>query len=282
MRDRSARPTRHALLAACGALLVALVLAGCGAEATPTPVPAPGATVIPAQTAPPAKFTEGGALPPARGTTTAGATLPEGPVTPGRGDQPLPTTSPGVVAKPPTLPPGTLTLPTAVPTAPGQTLPHPEGTAGPSGADDLPPGDAQIGQPAPDFTVTRLDTGEAVKLSDFRGRPVWINFWATWCGPCKEEMPRMQAIYEAQRNTDLVILGVDFREDAATVRQFVSAGGFGWTFVLDADARAAWSYFVIGIPTHVFVNRDGTIRDIVSAGLNRAQMEQHVAALLQK
>jgi thiol-disulfide isomerase/thioredoxin len=257
------------------------VLAACGAEATPTPVAVPVATVIPAQTAPP-KPTEGVVLPPANGTIGAGASLPVGTAPPrvGGGDQPLPTTSPGVTGKPPTAPPGTLTLPTPVPTAPGQTLPNPEGTAGPAGADDLPPGDAQIGQPAPDFTVTRLDTGEAVRLSDFKGRPVWINFWATWCGPCKEEMPQMQAIYEARKNTDLVILGVDFREDAATVRQFVSERGLGWTFVLDPDARAAWSYFVIGIPTHVFVARDGTIRDIVSAGLSQGQMEQQVAAIL--
>jgi thiol-disulfide isomerase/thioredoxin len=200
----------------------------------------------------------------------------------GGGDQPLPTTSPGKVAKP-TGPPGKLTIPTPVPTAPGRELPNPEGTAGPSGGDDvLPLGKVAIGAPAPDFRLTGLDSGAEVRLSDFKGRPVWINFWATWCAPCKEEMPRMQAIYEAQQNTDLVILGVDFREDAATVRQFVTAGGFGWTFVLDADARAAWSYFVIGIPTHVFVARDGTIRDIVSAGLSQGQMEQHVAALLQK
>src|SRR5690349_3603497 len=110
MRDRSARPTRHALLAARGALLVALVLAGCGAEATPTPVPAPGATVIPAQTAPPATAPTARAnVPPAVGTVGAGEMPPVGTAPPRLvgGDQPLPTTSPGVVAKPPTAPPGT-------------------------------------------------------------------------------------------------------------------------------------------------------------------------------
>jgi thiol-disulfide isomerase/thioredoxin len=279
--------TRYALRAARCALLLALALglAACGPSATPTPVqvPAPVATVRQVEAGTPGPLPTGSQpLPQGVGTVAPGAVLPEGPITPGTGggDQPLPTTSPGVVAKPPTPLPGTLTLPTPVPTAPGQTLPNPEGTAGPSGADDLPPGDAQIGQPAPDFTVTRLDTGEAMRLSDFKGRPVWINFWATWCAPCKEEMPRMQAVYQAHQDSDLVILGVDFREDAALVRPFVAEGQYSWTFALDPDARAAWTYFVAGIPTHVFVARDGTIRDIVSAGLTRERMEQQVAALL--
>jgi thiol-disulfide isomerase/thioredoxin len=277
---------RGSRLAARCSLLVALALglAACGPVATPVLVqyPGPVATTPGQPVAPGAVPTGGKALPSGVGTAPAGSLVPEGPPTAGigGGDQPLPTTSPGVVAKPPTPPPGTLTLPTPVPTAPGQTLPNPEGTAGPSGADDLPPGEAQIGQPAPDFTVTRLDTGEDVRLSDFKGRPVWINFWATWCAPCKEEMPRMQAIYQAHQGSDLVILGVDFREDAATVRPFVAEGQYGWTFALDPDARAAWTYFVAGIPTHVFVARDGTIRDIVSAGLTRERMEQQVAALL--
>jgi thiol-disulfide isomerase/thioredoxin len=275
---------RCSLFAARCALLLALALglAACGPSATPTAIPGP-ITAVPMPPITPGAVTTGQpALPQGVGTVAPGAVLPEGPITPGTGggDQPLPTTSPGVVAKPPTPLPGTLTLPTPVPTAPGQTLPNPEGTAGPSGADDLPSGDAQIGQPAPDFTVTRLDTGEAVRLSDFKGRPVWINFWATWCAPCKEEMPQMQAVYQAHQDSDLVILGVDFREDAALVRPLVAEGQYSWTFALDPDARAAWTYFVAGIPTHVFVARDGTIRDIISAGLTRERMEQQVAALL--
>jgi hypothetical protein len=93
-------------------------------------------------------------------------------------------------------------------------------------------------------------------------------------------MPQMQAIYQAHRDSDLVILGVDFQEAPAVVRQFVTAGLFDWTFALDSDGHAALTYFVPGIPTHVFVARDGTIRDIVTAGLDRKAMEQQVTALL--
>ena len=73
------------------------------------------------------------------------------------------------------------------------------------------------GNRAPAFTLTDQH-GKKVKLSDFKGRPVWINFWATWCPPCKEEMPQMQAVYQAHKDSDLVILGVDFKEDRALVR----------------------------------------------------------------
>jgi thiol-disulfide isomerase/thioredoxin len=280
-RHSARRPARNfSGLAVFAGLL--LLLAACGPDATATPVPPlPTATPAAAQPGAPTATTAGAGLPTAIGTVPTGATLPNGPATVGTGggDQPLPTTSPGVVAKPPTPPPGVLTLPTPVPTAPLQNLPNPETTGGPSGL-NMQPGDPVIGSPAPDFSGIRLDTGADMRLSDFKGHPVWINFWATWCGPCKAEMPQMQAIYEAHKDSDLVILGVDFREDADVVRPFV-AGKFGWTFALDSDGQAALTYFVPGIPTHVFVNRDGTIRDIVTAGLDRQAMEQQVAALLQ-
>ncbi len=276
--------TRRSLLAArCLALLLGLlalgVLAGCGAEPTPIP-PVPTATTAPAQATATSMVVE---LHTAVATASGAAVLPGGPATVGTGggDQPLPTTSPGKVAKP-TGPPGKLTLPTPVPTAPGQELPNPEGTAGPSGDDVLPLVNVDVGNIAPDFRLTRLDTGAEVRLSDFKGRPVWINFWATWCGPCKQEMPQMQAVYQAHKDSDLVILGVDFKEDPALVRQFVTDGKFDWTFALDSDGRAALSYFVPGIPTHVFVARDGTIRDIITSGLDHTRMEQKVAALLAK
>jgi thiol-disulfide isomerase/thioredoxin len=273
--------------------LLALIVAGCdtgGATATPVAPPATATTAAPPTT--------GATLPTAVGTVPGGAVLPNGQPTggpggaalpngqpttgTGGGDQPLPTTSPGVSAKPPTPPPGKLTLPTPVPTVPPQDLPNPEGTAGPSGPDDLPSSQVQSGDLAPDFTVTRLDTGEDVRLSDFKGRPVWINFWATWCPPCKEEMPQMQAIYEANKASDLVILGVDFREEADVVRPFVAEGKYGWTFVLDSEARAAWDYFVLALPAHIFVSRDGTIQNIVMMELDREHMEGEVADLLKQ
>ncbi|MBM2827217.1 MAG: cytochrome biosis protein [Dehalococcoidia bacterium] len=121
----------------------------------------------------------------------------------------------------------------------------------------------RIGSKAPDFALSDLD-GKEVRLSDFRGRPVMLNFWATWCGPCRVEMPHMQ---EAQRElgekTGFVVLAVNLGEDAKTARRFLEENGFEFTAVLDRDSSVARDrYKIIGLPTSFFIDREGVIRDI--------------------
>src|SRR5207249_2543115 len=95
--------------------------------------------------------------------------------------------------------------------------------------DDFPisrPTPPRVGSPAPDFDLNDAQTGKAIRLSTFRGRPVWINFWATWCDACKAEMPQVQRMYSQYKAQGLAILGIDVQESAGAVNAYTRSGGF--------------------------------------------------------
>jgi peroxiredoxin len=137
----------------------------------------------------------------------------------------------------------------------------------------------RAGSPAPDFELADLDGGK-VKLSDFRGRPVWINFWATWCPPCRAEIPDVEAAYQERKGQGLALLSVSIGEDAETVRQFVGTYGMTSTVLLDPDNIAASLYRINGIPTHLFVDKDGVIRELVVGGLNKGTVAGRLDAIM--
>ena len=124
----------------------------------------------------------------------------------------------------------------------------------------------KVGSLAPDFELKDLKTGATVKLSSLRGRPVWINFWATWCPPCREEMPDMERIYGEYKGKNLAILGVDVQEDAQKVNEFTGSLELTWTFMLDEKGEITNRYFVGGLPSHYFVDREGVIQAIHVGG----------------
>ncbi|MDQ2806103.1 MAG: redoxin domain-containing protein [Chloroflexota bacterium] len=160
----------------------------------------------------------------------------------------------------------------AAPAAPG--APAPVGAAAPAY------GSIKIGAPAPDFTLTRPDGG-SVTLSSYRGQKwVWLNFWTTWCPHCKIEMPQMQELYAQYKDQGLEIIGVDDAEPLAPVQKFISSGGYSWPMAMDFNSAVSHQYRVAGLPTHLFVGRDGIIKYIVIGGIERPQMEQAVKALL--
>ncbi len=133
----------------------------------------------------------------------------------------------------------------------------------------------RVGFQAPDFALPDLD-GKTVRLSDFRGRPVFINFWTTWCTACKEEMPLIQASFNDHKaqGHDPVFLGMDVEEDAQTVRQFVQAGGYNWTMVLDTDADIFVNkYKGSAFPTSYFIDKEGIIRSVRIGGMTRQILE---------
>jgi peroxiredoxin len=117
-----------------------------------------------------------------------------------------------------------------------------------------------VGQVAPDFSLPNLD-GESVRLADFRGRPVIMNFWASWCAPCKLEMPELQAAYEAHQDEGLVILALNQDESAAIARDFFyEEMGLTFTPLLDDNSVVAASYGAFAVlPTTIFINGDGIV-----------------------
>jgi thiol-disulfide isomerase/thioredoxin len=157
-----------------------------------------------------------------------------------------------------------------------------KGNAGAAGTVATGPEDVVPGSLAVDFAATNLVDGKVVHVSDYRGKnPVWLNFWASWCGPCKAEMPDMQQLYDENKAKGLVILGFDVREDQKTVNDFVTSRAFNWTFLLQPSGETANRYYVSGIPTHIFIGKDGVIKSRISSGLPRSYMEAELAKILQ-
>lgn len=136
----------------------------------------------------------------------------------------------------------------------------------------------RVGREAPDFALPDLD-GDEIALSDHRGEVVLINFWATWCPPCRVEMPDLEAVYRQHGDEGFEILGVDQREPVDLVEDYVTERGFSWVFLLDEDFDVSRDYSATSIPKSILVDRDGTVAHIWTGTLTRTQLEQQIAKL---
>ncbi len=134
----------------------------------------------------------------------------------------------------------------------------------------------KVGELAPDFTLTDLE-GNSVTLSEYRGKVVFINFWATWCPPCRAEMPEIEAIYQEYKDKGVVVIGVDILEPEDVVRQFVEQGGYSWIFVLDATGAVSDDYKITAIPTSFFIDREGVIQVVNIGAMTKRAMESKLA-----
>lgn len=111
---------------------------------------------------------------------------------------------------------------------------------------------------AEDFTLKTLK-GETVSLKDYRGRLIFLNFWATWCGPCRAEMPSMQRLWEEFKEEDFVILAINIQEESKLVSSFMNERGLSFPVLLDEKGKVARTYGIRGIPTTFFLNPEGEI-----------------------
>ena len=133
-----------------------------------------------------------------------------------------------------------------------------------------------VGEMAPDFTLSDLD-GNPLRLSNLRGKVVFLNFWATWCPPCRAEMPDIEALYQDYQAKDVAIIGVDILESVNMVRQFADQGGYHWTFVIDTTGEVANNYRVTVIPSSYFIDREGIIRAVSVGAMTKQGMEAQLA-----
>lgn len=137
-----------------------------------------------------------------------------------------------------------------------------------------------VGSEAPDFTLVSTD-GETVRLSDLRGRPVVVNFWASWCVPCIEEFPLLRDAAERHASDDLAILGVVFDDGPETAAAFMDEHGGTWPALLDPDARVADAYAVFGPPETYFIGRDGRIVARQVGQFSEGSLEEKLDAIIE-
>lgn len=131
----------------------------------------------------------------------------------------------------------------------------------------------QKGSPAPDFEIKYPD-GRKVRLSDLRGKAVLVNFWATWCPPCRAEVPEIQNAYEKYKAGGFVVVAVNVQESTSAVAKFMKEYGMTFTVAIDSSGAIGRLYRVSGIPASFFVDRDGIVREIFVGSLTSADLER--------
>lgn len=144
-------------------------------------------------------------------------------------------------------------------------------------------GDVLVGQPAPDFTLETLE-GDEVSLSDFQGQPVLINFWATWCAPCRREMPELVRVYNAHRDDGFVILAVDLthQDSIEDVETFVEEFEMNFPVLLDETGTVSDEiYHLFGLPMSVFVDREGIITRTYIGIMVAEQVDEFVDEIME-
>ncbi len=137
------------------------------------------------------------------------------------------------------------------------------------------------GQPAPDFVAHGPD-GTAITLRDYQGRPVIINFWATWCAPCRQEMRALQTVYDTHKTAGLAVLAVsqDQQDKAEAVRTYWATLGLTFSPLLDPEGSIAAYYNVFLLPSTVFVHPSGTVAAVHLGPMTPTQIERYLQAIL--
>jgi len=144
-----------------------------------------------------------------------------------------------------------------------------------------PSGLALIGEPAPAFVLADLD-GNPLILGDLRGRPVIVNFWASWCGACVEEFPLLAEAERSHRAEGLAVVGIVFRDRSEAARSFMTRMGGTWPAAMDPGEAVAQRYGVIGPPATFFIDRDGVVIGRQIGPFSAADLEAGLAAILGK
>jgi cytochrome c biogenesis protein CcmG, thiol:disulfide interchange protein DsbE len=139
---------------------------------------------------------------------------------------------------------------------------------------------ATVGSPAPDFSGTDLD-GRQVRLSDYRGRPLVINFWASWCGPCRAEEPGLIHILHDYGPKGLQVLGVAVRDNLGQAKIYRDEFKVPYRSLFDQAARLAFAYQIDAPPSSVFIDQQGVVRYKITGALSEVSFRRIIADKLQ-
>lgn len=138
----------------------------------------------------------------------------------------------------------------------------------------------QLGEAATDFALTDV-SGKEVRLSALRGHPILLTFWASWCEPCKAEMPEIQKAYERHKDRGFVVLAVNFGEKSEKAKTFTEARGLSFPVLVDRRANVASQYSVVSLPVSLFIDSEGVVRERVFGGtLTAGTIDQILQRLL--
>ena len=143
------------------------------------------------------------------------------------------------------------------------------------------PGAARIGEQAPNFTLADLD-GNPLRLGDLRGRPVIVNFWASWCGPCVEEFPLLVKAQAQYRAAGLAVIGIVFRDRSEAARAFMGRMGGTWPTAMDPGDEVAARFGIIGPPDTFFIDRNGLVVGRQIGQLSAADLQRGLNQILGK
>ncbi len=138
-----------------------------------------------------------------------------------------------------------------------------------------------VGTTAEDFRLVDLE-GKQQSLSQYRGKVVLVNFWATWCKPCTTEMPAMQATYDKLREKGFVVLAINELEDDAKVREHIKQYGHTFPVLMDRDNKVANQFGVFGLPVSVFIDEKGVVQEYIKGGLLTEPVILDMVARIQK
>ncbi|WP_173044447.1 TlpA disulfide reductase family protein [Nitrospira sp. KM1] len=138
-----------------------------------------------------------------------------------------------------------------------------------------------VGSLVEEFQLPDL-MGQHHRISDYRGKIVLMNFWATWCKPCITEMPALQASYDKLKDTGFVVLAINELEDENQVRDHVRQYGHTFTVLLDRQNRIANQFGVYGLPVSVFIDADGRVREYIKGGLLTEGRVSEIVSRLQE
>lgn len=143
------------------------------------------------------------------------------------------------------------------------------------------PDKVSVGQPAPEFTALTSD-GKSLQLSDYRGSPIAVNFWATWCAPCKVEMPELQSAQVRYSKEKFIVLGVNAGDTAEQVQTYMRDLKLTFISVLDPDSTIIDLFGIRAFPTTIWIDRDGIVRAKHIGELTRETIDRYVADLLKR